>query len=208
MRAQTTALGVALGLLTVPQRVRAARSEPLPAGILALLQIAGGDDAVLADAAKRSGRDPAVLRRAAAFYIEQVLLSRESDAYRVLGATPDASAADLRRNMALLLRWLHPDIDRKGERSIFAGRVTAAWEELKTPERRAAYDLKRLQAKAAKRPRSRSNGGGPPGPLRGAIRRPPFDGARLPALLGALRLPTLQIARRLRTALSRLLRRY
>ena len=204
MTAQTTALGVALGLLSVPQRVRAAKSEPLPSGIVSLLQIACGDEGAVAEAAKRSGRDPEVLRRAAAFYIEQVLLSRDSDAYRVLGAKADASAADLRRNMALLLRWLHPDIDRKGERSIFAGRVTAAWEELKTPERRAAYDLKRQQAKAARRPRSRANG--QPHASRGS-RPPSRDGAGLPALLGAFRLPSLPIARRIRKALSRLLRR-
>jgi hypothetical protein len=42
--------------------------------------------------------------------------------------------------MALLLRWLHPDIDRNGERSIFATRVTKAWEEVKTPARRAKHD--------------------------------------------------------------------
>lgn len=206
MTGQTTALGVALGLLTVPQRVRAARAEPLPAGVLSLLQIACGEDAVVADAAKRSGRDPEMLRRAAAFYIEQVLLHRDSDVYRVLGASPDATAADLRRNMALLLRWLHPDIDRKGERSIFAGRVTAAWEQVKTPERRAAYDLKRQQA-GMKRTKSRTNGRAPSGPLASSARKIPPIASRLPALLDTVRFSSLPIARRIREALSRLLRR-
>ena len=45
--------------------------------------------------------------------------------------------------MALLLRWLHPDIVHNGDRSIFVGRVTGAWESLKTRERRARYDLDR-----------------------------------------------------------------
>ena len=49
------------------------------------------------------------LREAAAFYIEQILLHPDADHYRVLGAQPDASTAELRRNMALLIRWLHPD---------------------------------------------------------------------------------------------------
>src|SRR5262249_38591623 len=44
------------------------------------------------------------------------------------------------RNVALLLKWLHPDVDPRGERSVFIGKVTAAWNDLKTPERRAAYD--------------------------------------------------------------------
>jgi hypothetical protein len=45
--------------------------------------------------------------------------------------------------MALLLRWLHPDHDPQGARSVFAGRVTRAWNDLKTQERRATYDQSR-----------------------------------------------------------------
>jgi hypothetical protein len=48
--------------------------------------------------------------------------------------------------MTLLLRLLHPDLDSKGELSVFAARVTRAWNDLKTPERRAAYD--QLQRKS------------------------------------------------------------
>src|SRR5262249_32076942 len=83
--------------------------------------------------------------RAATFFIEQILFAPDADSYRVLGAEPQASPAELRRNLALLLRWLHPDLDPRGERSVFIGRVTAAWNNLKTPEKRAAYDeLRRL----------------------------------------------------------------
>jgi curved DNA-binding protein CbpA len=81
-----------------------------------------------------------LVREAAEFFIVQILLAPDADSYRVLGATPDASAGDLRRNVALLLRWLHPDVDPKGERSMFATRVTRAWNDLKTPDRRAAYN--------------------------------------------------------------------
>jgi DnaJ-class molecular chaperone len=86
------------------------------------------------------GRPRDVVREAAAFFIEQVLLHPGADSYRVLGARPDAPNGELRRNMALLLKWLHPDSDRQGQRSVFATRVTRAWNDLKTPERRAAYD--------------------------------------------------------------------
>ena len=64
--------------------------------------------------------------------------------------------------MALLLRWLHPDIDQKGERSVFAARVTKAWSDLKTPERRAAYDRQLLTSQAEAtipRQRRRSHSG-------------------------------------------------
>ena len=87
-----------------------------------------------------AGRSRDTVREAAAFFVEQILLYPGADSYRVLGARPDATYGELRRNMALLLRWLHPDRDRQGERAIFAARVTRAWSDLKTPERRAAYD--------------------------------------------------------------------
>jgi hypothetical protein len=47
-------------------------------------------------------------------------------------------------------------MDRQGIRSLFAGRVTQAWETLKTPERRAAYDLERSLRKAGRSRRRRS----------------------------------------------------
>jgi DnaJ-class molecular chaperone len=84
-----------------------------------------------------------VVRQAAIFFIEQILLSPGADSYRVLGAGPGASNAELRTNMALLMRWLHPDAAREGEQSVFAQRLAAAWNDLKSPERRAAYDSAR-----------------------------------------------------------------
>ena len=92
-----------------------------------------------------------MVRQASAFFIEQILLGPDADSYRVLGADRKASAPELRRNMALLLRWLHPDMHH--DHSIFAGRVTAAWETLKTPERRAAYDKDSSTREANVRPR-------------------------------------------------------
>ena len=62
------------------------------------------------------------------------------DSYRVLGAARGAGAAELRSNMALLMRWLHPDVNANGARLMLAARVTRAWETVKTPDRRAAYD--------------------------------------------------------------------
>jgi hypothetical protein len=70
----------------------------------------------------------------------QILFAPDADSYRVLGAKHDVAAGDLRRHVGLLLRWLHPDIDPKRERSMFAARVTQAWNDVKTPERRAAYN--------------------------------------------------------------------
>ncbi len=103
--------------------------------------IAAGDETALSEAKKATNRSEQSLREAAAFYIEQILLHPDADHYRVLGAQPDASIAELRRNMALLIRWLHPDHKNGSDRTVFVGRVTRAWNELKSETRRAAYDL-------------------------------------------------------------------
>lgn len=141
------ALRIALDLRNVPSLVRHIRTEPLPEGLLLLLQIAAGDPEAEQKALAMVDRSLVEIREASRFFIEQILFAPQSDSYRVLGAAPDAPATDLRRNMVLLLRWLHPDVDENGERHVFAGRVTCAWEDLKTSERRAAYDS-RIMAEA------------------------------------------------------------
>ena len=181
------AVRVAIDLVQVPSRVRHYRDRPLPGGVETILRIAAGIEGAEAEAAAAVGRPPELVRRAAAFFIEQILLSSDADSYRVLGADDTATAAQLRHNMALLLRWLHPDVDRLGVRSLFAGRVTEAWETLKTPERRAAYDLGRSangaggrRAKPRQRVKRYARGAGPhhhawgeepEGFLRRAVRR-------------------------------------
>lgn len=150
----TSAIKLAIDLVLVPSRVRHVRSEPLPRDVLTLLRVASGDEAVETAAAVAVGRPRELVREACAFFIEQILLCPDADAYRVLGADRSASAPDLRRNMALLLKWLHPDIDRKGNRSMFAARVTTAWDNLKTPERRATYETTRPPQEATRLARS------------------------------------------------------
>ena len=145
----TGAVRVAIDLMHVPSRVRYARTAPLPADVTILLQIAAGDEVAESTAAAAVDRPRHMVRRASAFFIEQVLLGPDTDSYRVLGVDRKASASELRRNMALLLRWLHPDMHQS--HSMFAGRVIAAWETLKTPERRAAYDRERTVLAPKKR---------------------------------------------------------
>jgi hypothetical protein len=140
MRLDGQAMQVAIDLVHFPGRVRYARSAPLPQGIDVVLGIAARDPDSLEQALAATGRTAENLERAAGFFIEQVLLAPEADSYRVLGANIDAPSTLLRRNMALLLRYLHPDVEVEGNRSIFAARVTAAWDNLKTADRRIAYD--------------------------------------------------------------------
>jgi len=140
------AIAAALAMLRDPQLARLAQRAALPKGMTLLLEVAAGEAAALASAHSMTNRSGATLQRAAGFFIEQVLLNRQSDNYRVLGSSRTASAAELRRHMALLLKWLHPDLfqssgdDRGFNRSAYVTLVTDAWEALKTPGRRASYD--------------------------------------------------------------------
>ncbi len=150
------ALRAAIDLVNVPSRTRTARSEPLPAGVQTLLLIAAGEETVeIVSAVAATARSRDVIERAAGFFIEQILLAPDADSYRVLGVTPDADNAELRRNMALLMRWLHPDLDLKGERSTYAHRVTLAWNDLKTAERRLAYDARSRSSSVGSRRKSK-----------------------------------------------------
>lgn len=151
------ALKIAVDLMHVPSQVRLFRSEPLPDGVLTLLRIAAGDDDAESTAAALIDRSRDVVRQAATFFIEQILFAPNSDSYRVLGVSPQATGSELRRNVALLLRWLHPDLDPASGRSIFVGRVTAAWNDLKTPERRAAYDEQLRAVMSSPRSRKRKS---------------------------------------------------
>ena len=66
--------------------------------------------------------------------------------------------------MALLLRGLHPDTVRSSKRMALIERVTLAWEDLKTPERRSAYDFKRASRDTQpKKPAKSKHGRSPVG---------------------------------------------
>ena len=129
--------------MRAPANVKRVRAASLPKDVGKLLALASGDEPAITEAKKATGRSEQSLREAAGFYIEQIMLHPDADHYRVLGAQFGASTAELRRNMALLMRWLHPDHKNASERTIFAARVTRAWNELKAEDRRAAYDLGR-----------------------------------------------------------------
>ena len=142
------ALSAALSLWRYPQLARRARQSLLPKGMTFLLEVAAGDEVALHYATNLTDQPKIVLQEAAGFFVEQVLLTNPADSYRTLGASRYATAEELRRHMALLMRWLHPDLVKQGDsehafdRSLYVIRVTKAWESIKTDDRRAAYDLK------------------------------------------------------------------
>lgn len=147
---ESPALKAAIELSLMPSRVRALRDSPLPVGVSVLLRIAAGDESAEREAAASLDRPTQVVRAASAFYVEQMLLYPEADSYRVLGADPKAPTAELRQNMALLIRWLHPDQNPVEERTVYVNRVNRAWDDLKTPDRRQAYDRQLANRSIAK----------------------------------------------------------
>ena len=143
----SAALGVALMLAERPAAVKYVRGAPLPDGVALLLQVAAEQADALRAAQAMTGCPQVALQESARFFIEQIMLHTEANSYRVLGASPGATRRELCRNMALLIKWLHPDGQERHasqsdlDRGAFLLRVTKAWEDLKTDQRQAAYDL-------------------------------------------------------------------
>ena len=137
-----TALDVALALWRVPSLRGALRQRPLPDDVGDLIEIAAGTPNRVAMAAASVGEPQDQVLEAARFYVREVLLCAEADAYRVLGVSPEASSEQIKAHHRALQHWLHPD--RRGDdwESVFASRINTAWGELRSAERRVAYDAR------------------------------------------------------------------
>ena len=138
-------LAVALDLLRTPALRGALRSRPLPGDVGELIELAAGEPARVARVAASRGEAPAQVLEAARFYVREILLFAGADAYRVLGVAPGASAEQIKLHHRHLQHWLHPDRRGNDWESAFATRINAAWSELRTPERRAAYESRQWQ---------------------------------------------------------------
>ena len=131
----------AMELLRAPAMADVLRQQSaLPDDIDVLIRLAGGCDETRKRLAAPMDQPEALLVKAARFYLEQVLFHSETDSYRILGLRPDAPQAAVQEHGRWLMRWLHPDNDHSEWEAAFAGRITTAWNDLKTPARRATYD--------------------------------------------------------------------
>lgn len=122
------AIDIALDVVRMPRLARVLAHRPLPTDILDVIRLAGSDEACRAMGASMR-RPPHLLRDAARFYLQQVMLHPEADRFRVLGLPWGATRAEARVHLRWLLMWLHPD--RGGEwEAPYAARVLAAWHAL------------------------------------------------------------------------------
>lgn len=138
-RAGGDALAWAEDLWRHPASRHALRAQPLPDGIEQLLSMATGSGAALAQAAAEAGESPARLLEVVRFALREQLFFPGADAYRTLGLSRTAPTEAVRSHHRLLQQWLHPD-RCSGEDAVFAARVNAAWDRVRTAERRHAYD--------------------------------------------------------------------
>ena len=143
-----TALEWALALLHAPAERHRLRQKPLPPGVGEVLAIAANvapDE--LDGAATRLRETPANVLEAARFYAREILFHADADAYRTLGVTDEATTDQIKAHFRWLQIWLHPDRQQSGDDSVFAARVNQAWNQLRSDDRRRAYDLERSGAR-------------------------------------------------------------
>src|SRR5690606_26118300 len=118
------------------------------------------------EASARTGRPASELVEASRFYIQQVLLADDADAYRRLRAAPDAEHAVLRAHPRLPLPALPPDrrTDVAPPDAALSPRVNQACNQLRTPGVRARYDAERATSgTAAAEPEPPAEGAAPVG---------------------------------------------
>lgn len=143
------ALEQALALLRTPLLRQSFSARPLPDDTAQLVQMASGSSVLVAEAAQRTGETESTVLEAARFYLQEVMFFQGADAYRVLGVARDADDQRIKSNYRLLQRWLHPDRDDGDGMSVHAARVNQAWAELRSPERRSAYDARLSQEQSS-----------------------------------------------------------
>jgi len=149
------ALHYALDLTAMPSLAGLMQREPLPQGVLDVIRIAARCPETWERTVTMTGQEPETLRDAAVLYLQTALFFPSADNYRVLGVAVDAPRDEIRQHLRWLMLWLHPDRQLNSWESTFAERVLSAWEEVKSPERRAQYDRTRPPAPAETASRSR-----------------------------------------------------
>ncbi|WP_373509104.1 J domain-containing protein, partial [Thiocapsa sp.] len=116
----------------------------LPQGFGALLAefCTALSSARIAETAAQLSADPGEMEEAARFFVRHALLSPSGDYYRHLGLNRDAPQESIRHHYQLLIRMFHPDrVDASTEVGAFyATRINLAYQTLRDPETRAAYD--------------------------------------------------------------------
>lgn len=114
----------------------------LPEEMNLLLRVAGGEIRFTRQDDRLPGTEAEKIRKAAVFFIEQVCLSPGANYYRVLGLDAGAGEGQIKAHHRLLMRLFHPDRQEAQEdwTDAYAGRINQAYNVLRRPALRKAYD--------------------------------------------------------------------
>lgn len=134
------ALEQALAAFHAPALLLRLRERALPDDALLLVRIAAGETEARESASAISGESEAVIVEAAVLFIQQLMFFPGSDSYRVLGVAAQAPGSLIKEHHRWLVRWLHPDRNLDEWDAVYADRVSHAWQDLRTPQRRREYD--------------------------------------------------------------------
>ena len=141
MNAQySPALHQAIDAFRAPALYLRLREHKLPEDMLLLLRIAAGDSQAIELGESMSSETASAVKEAAVMFIQHLMFYPGSSSFRVLGVEPSASDAQIKEHYRWLVRWLHPDRNADEWDAVYAERVTLAWQDLRTPDRRLAYE--------------------------------------------------------------------
>jgi curved DNA-binding protein CbpA len=101
------------------------------------------------------------------------------DPYRVLGVSPSSPLREIRDAYRRRARMAHPDLAGDDDASWMRD-LNTAWDILKDPERRAAYDASTGRAGGPDAPAGGATGGAAAGATRAGAAGDPWDGAAGP----------------------------
>lgn len=149
---QTEAIEAALEAYRHPQAVRGLKRAPLPAGMLTLIKLAAASPEEVEKLVTEETARQLPLREAAAFYLQQLLISAGDD-YRQLGLAPGATLQDVKEHKRWLLKWLHPDRNRNRWESALFQRVVASAERLESALREGVQPLPAYASRHRRQPK-------------------------------------------------------
>ena len=125
-----SAVLAALDLHRRPSLSTTLQGRPVPNDVLLVIRGAAGCPETIATLRARTGAPAELLREACALYIQRVMLFQHASPYRIFGAEPGTSRADLRQRLRWLLLWLHPDHNRNEWQAAYTRRIIEAWRTL------------------------------------------------------------------------------
>lgn len=114
------AIAAVMELRRRPALARLLRQREIPQGIEEVIRIAAGSEVDTAHFVQQVGVSAEQLREACKSYLLQILFHPSADEYRLLGLQRTATLQQVGEHKRILLKWLHPDVNKDPwERALF-----------------------------------------------------------------------------------------